>query len=121
MSRFGAVVRLLMLSACLVPFTSPRQASAALALAPPPAAPIPAPADGPVEHESIPEDDTEREEQAKNRQAARGAHPAPGGPSAPGAGPAFPTISPTLLPPPAAPPRVAADPFRNGLGSPYRC
>jgi hypothetical protein len=121
MSRVGAAIRLLMLAACLVPFTSPRAAAAALALAPPPAAPLPAPADGPAESEQAPEDDTEREEQAGgSKHAARAAHPAAGRPSAPSAGHAFPTRSPTISAP-AEFPRVAADPFRNGLGSPYRC
>jgi hypothetical protein len=51
MTRVGVFVRLLMLVACLVPFTSPRQAAAALAPTPP-AAPVPAtPTPAPVQEE----------------------------------------------------------------------
>ncbi len=112
MPGIAFIVRLLMLAACLVPFTSTRQAGALLALAPT------------VPYQSTPapqEDDSERTEQA-GREKDRSSRPrlAPRSSSL--------QIHPVL--PPASPhnQRVKAvaapapvDHFRNGLGSPYRC
>src|SRR5438067_2120531 len=109
MLRPGAIVRLLMLVVCLVPFSSPRQAAAALA----PSSPAPAPASPTSE-----EDDSEREELqaagAKDKLKPRAAHP----PVAHSAAehPPF-TLSDPAPPRPQACPSPA-DPFRNGLYSP---
>jgi hypothetical protein len=118
MSRVAVFVRWLMLLACLVPFTSPRQASAALA--PSPNAPV-VPA-APVS--SGEEDETERAEnerseegsQAKARAAQHRADRLP----APFVRIAFPTTAPVCALTSVTCPSPA-DPFRNGLGSPYRC
>ncbi|MBN9122970.1 MAG: hypothetical protein J0I06_28170 [Planctomycetes bacterium] len=114
MVRVGAIVRFLMLAVCLVPFTSARQALAALAPHVPltpgcPVNEVPAP---------VNEEDDERETDGKERLAAaaktqpatreqigsmlRVSHP-------------FRRLTARTTPP------IPADPFRNGLGSPYRC
>lgn len=117
MLRVGAIVRLLMLLAALAPFTSERQAQAALAPYVPlaPLAPVneaPAP---------VNEEDDERETaggkerlsaHSRHRPPARhlvaqlsASHPRPDSRrSSVRSTPAFPV-----------------DPFRNGLGTPYRC
>lgn len=106
MVRLGLVVRLLMVVACLVPFASPRPASAGVPT-PVPAAPI-----------GGQEDDTEREEEVAAEEALRTPHqPLPSRASAVSrldAPAQRPTTSPVRAPAPV-------DPFRNGLGSPYRC
>jgi hypothetical protein len=110
MTRFGFIVRTLMLAACVVPFTSTRQAGALLALAP--TAPIqtaPAPQ----------EDDSERSEQVgkvrltrlrlDHRLGARG----------------FVQLLPPVHRPQSRIKTMArslpVDHFNNGLGSPYLC
>lgn len=110
MSRIGFIVKVFMLVACIVPFTSTRQAGALLALNPTvPVQNVPAPQ----------EDDSERSEQLGKvrmarlrldyRLSARGlVH---------------------LLPPVHRPQcsiktmgrALPVDHFNNGLGSPYRC
>ena len=113
MSRLGAIVRYLMLAACLVPFTNTRQAAGALAPLVP-LTPVAPAADFPAG-----EEDDERETDAKEH-AAPAKHRPPA------------RELTDLLPPACAAhlhhpsrvrttPPVAADPFRNGLGTPYRC
>jgi hypothetical protein len=115
MIRAGRLIRLLMLVVCLLPFGNTRQAAAAIA----PLAPVgsPAPAQGQEE-----EDDSEREPQAAGKAKQRVTHHRVGQEADP----------PTLidrLPPvtsvarPDPIPAVPADPdpFRNGLGTHYRC
>lgn len=112
MTRFGFIVRLFMFSACLVPFTSTRQAEALLALAP--TAPIqtaPAPQ----------EDDSERVEQA-GREKERTTRPRLGLLSGNDRAPHLVPLAPRFkhrLKAIAGP--APLDHFRNGLGSPYRC
>ena len=112
MAHLGLIVRLIMLTACLVPFTNIRQVGAILALKP--VAPTQT---APVSQE----DDSEREEQPGGRE--RAAHPR--------LERQLPDEQLLYVLPPvlamAAAGRVARsaptplDPFRNGLGSPYRC
>jgi hypothetical protein len=116
MTRVGVFVRLLMLVACLVPFTSPRQAAAALAPTPP-ATPVPAtPTPTPLQEE----EDTEREEEAAGKDKARTSPPPTHRPSVASAQALYahpftpPGTSSTSCPSPV-------DPFRNGLGCPFRC
>jgi hypothetical protein len=114
MAHLGLIVRLIMLAACLVPFTNIRQVGAILAHKP--AAPSQT---MPAQQE---EDDSEREEQAGSKE--RAAHPRLERqlPSEQ----LLDVLPPILTLGPAAG-RVARsaptplDPFRNGLGSPYRC
>lgn len=112
MTRFGFIVQLLMMAACLVPFTSTRQVGALLALAPTaPAQNVPAPQ----------EDDSERSEQ-NGREKDRSLRPRLDSRLASNHHLfAFPSIhgSSPRLKPVAGPAHV--DHFRNGLGSPYRC
>ena len=114
MLRFGAIVRLLMLTACLVPFTSARQAATALApfvpLAPATTAEAPAPV----------EEDDERETAGKERLSASAKHRPPVRELIDHLPHAHSPLLSSSLRERAAPP-VAADPFCNGLGSPYRC
>jgi hypothetical protein len=112
MSRIGFIVQLFMIAACLVPFTSTRQAGALLALAPTvPIQSAPAPQ----------EDDTERTEQA-GREKDRSSRPRLNVRSC------SVQILHVLPPAPsqirlvkALPAPAPLDHFRNGLGSPYRC
>jgi hypothetical protein len=118
MTRLCATVRLLMVAACLVPFTSARQVEGALApvipLAPsPPTNEAPAPVRE--------EDENQRETDGKERlQASQAQRRTP--------------IREQIASPPSAhashrtrfsevqvSPPVPVDHFRNGLGSPYRC
>jgi hypothetical protein len=111
MTRVGAIVRLLMLLACAVPFTSARQAWAAInpkAAAPAPFVPIQE------------EEDTEREETAGGKEKARTSPPPSQRPRVArfqtlhsGHAPRLLTVIPTSPAP--------IDPFRNGLGCPFRC
>ena len=112
MIRVGAIVRLLMLAACLVPFTSTRQASAAFALTP--ATPL-APT-APIQEE----EDTQRQEEANGKEKARTPSPPPNHPSAASAQSLYarPLTAPGTSPAPSPAP---VDPFRNGLGCPFRC
>ncbi len=117
MAQLGAIVRLLMLVACLVPFTSARQAVSAFA----PFVPLTPLAAGSSEAPApVSEEDDERETAGKERlsassrqrpavrehvgdlqtsHASRHAHPV-------GV---------------RTKPTVPVDHFRNGLGTPYRC
>ena len=114
MNRVGAIVCFLMLAACLVPFTNTRQAAGALA----PFVPL-APAT-PASEAAGGEEDDAREADAKERLGAQAKHR-----------PLVRELIDTLPPAHAAhlpftsrvraTPPVAADPFRNGLGTPYRC
>jgi hypothetical protein len=113
MARLGLIVRLLMLAACLVPFTSTRQAGALLALAP----------SVPVQDSPAPqEDDSEREEESSGKEKQKASrmrleHRA-------GSGQHHDRVPPTAAPSlPKKPTHILhpLDPFRNGLGSPYRC
>lgn len=116
MLSVGAIVRFLMLAVCLVPFTSARQTLAILA---PQVSPTPG---GPTNEAPIPggEEDDERETDAKERVVAQAKHRSAAReqigclPRAHAAH--FVHLSDVRTTPP-----VAADPFRNGLGSPYRC
>jgi hypothetical protein len=115
MVRFGAFVRFLMLIACLVPFTSTRQA---LALAPfVPLTPLAPTNEAPT---PAPEEDDERETDGKERFPAQAKYRLPIRelidqlPQTHASHRRFPPRARTTPP-------VAADPFRNGLGSPYRC
>ena len=110
MKRFGVIVQFFMLAACLVPFTSTRQAGALLALAP----------TVPIQSAPTPqEDDSERVEPAgrdKERLSRLD--------SRAGSARVQRTIAPNTQPNPALKSlaaRVPVDHFRNGLGSPYLC
>jgi hypothetical protein len=117
MAQFGAIVRCLMVLLCLVPFLSAQQMSQAFAHSLPSAPLVPlSEAPAPVN-----EEDDERATEVKERLAAQSRHRAPlrhqiG--SLPRAHVAChsPRSSDSRLPSPSDP-----DPFRNGLGSPYRC
>lgn len=116
MVRFGAIVRFLMLVVCLVPFTSTRQVEIALAPYVPLAPVLPvSEAPSPVN-----EEDDERETDGKERLAAQAKHRPPVREQI-GSLPGPHTAHPSHPSPVRTTPPVAADPFRNGLGSPYRC
>jgi hypothetical protein len=112
MVRIGLVVRVLMLATCLVPFTSPRQASAVVPTSVPAPA-LPTPIGGQ-------EEEVERGEEAAAKEAARTTHPVPHRLSAPVRPSASSSAHHRRTPSPVPTP-VPLDPFRNGLGSPYRC
>ena len=116
MLRLGAIVRLLMLAACLLPFASARQAAAALAPVVP-LAPVAPPGESPPPPS---EEDDERETDAKERPSAQAKHRPPVRELIDRLPPAH-AARPTSAPRIRTTPPVAADPFRNGLGSPYRC
>jgi hypothetical protein len=114
MTGAGAIVRLLMLGTCLVPFTSTRQA--ALFVSAPPVSSAPTtPAPPPSE-----EEETERGQEVTAKEKARRSAALASRPPAASARPlhanpvALPSKSPTRSPSPI-------DPFRNGLGCPFRC
>jgi hypothetical protein len=114
MTRLGATLRLLAILLCLVPFTSARQAVGKGA--------PPASAAGPGSESPAPagEEDDEREAAgAKERLVSQPRHRPPLG----GRSGTLPLLRPARASPahgrPASP--FDADPFRNGLGSPYRC
>jgi hypothetical protein len=113
MTGVGAIVRLLMLAACLVPFTSTRQA-AVFALTSPvsPAPTSPAPVSE--------EEETERLPEVAAKEKTRRSGPPAGRPSAVSARPphAHPSTTPNTFPTRSPSP---IDPFRNGLGCPFRC
>jgi hypothetical protein len=113
MIRVGAIVRLLMLAACVVPFTSARQAAAFAPNSPA----VPAPTSpAPVQEE----EDTQRQEEANGKEKARTPSPPPNRPSAASAQTLYsrPLTAPGTSPAPSPSP---IDPFRNGLGCPFRC
>jgi hypothetical protein len=131
MSWAGALVRLLMLGTCLVPFTSPRQAAAVLALPNPAPDPPPAGPQGLVGSQQHPEEDVLQEGGRGGKQrvgvkqvggscAARPAAPTHDPAPTRLVLPAFPARPPVGAPHPGPAPRPT-DPFRNGLGAPYRC
>lgn len=116
MLRFGAIIRTLMLVVCLAPFASVQQAAGALApyfprtLAPAgesPAAPTS-------------EEDDERENDGKERHSTAPRHRAPTRELLIWLPPAVAPHRTHVTRPRTSPP-VAVDPFRNGLGTPYRC
>ena len=113
MNRVGAIVCSLILAACLVPFTNTRQAAGALA----PFVPL-APA-APASEEPRGEDDA-RETDAKERLTAQAKHRPPVRELIGTLPPAHAAHLPFTSRVRATPP-VAVDPFRNGLGTPYRC
>jgi hypothetical protein len=103
MPRTRVIVRFLVVLLCAAPLAGAQQAAAALA---------------PPDQTPVGEEDDERETGAKEHAPAPTKHRPPAR--------ACPN---RLLPPSPSPlssrarttPPVAADPFRNGLGSPYRC
>lgn len=123
MFKFGVKFRLLVLAVCLVPFTSSQQARGALA----PFLPL-----TPVLTSEIPvapnnEEEEEREERGGREEANGKERQAPLS-RVPVLDREFAVLLPSLRAPhrphvtkPRTTPPVAADPFRNGLGTPYRC
>ena len=116
MTRFGAIVRLLMLFACLVPAAGTRKAVAAPLGLPAPIAPAPV---APAEEEDTRQQSGE-ETACKEKLRYRVSHFLVARPFT-----EHPPITlasrPTrthVVPCPAPSP---ADPFRNGLGCPFRC
>ena len=115
MLRLGAIFRTFMLLACLVPFTSSQQAAGALA----PILPIvPAGDDAPVV--PVREEDDERETDGKERVSSQSRHYPPLRELIARLAPAHTSNRPHSARVCAVPP-VPEDPFRNGLGTPYRC
>ncbi|QEG26012.1 hypothetical protein GobsT_07470 [Gemmata obscuriglobus] len=118
MRRLGATLRFLAVALCLVPFTSSQQARAALL----PVVPVPAAPDAPTN-----EEEEQREERGEREEsAAKARHTFPYRNAEP-----IRELVATLPPAhamhyshvakPRTTPPSAADPFRNGLGAPYRC
>ncbi len=116
MTKVGAIVRFLMLVACLLPFNSPRQASAAL---------TPTPAGAPLSNTPASpdpdDDDTDGEEQTDSKEKARGTHSCS---ERPVGGIrlflSFVSLTPSCRAKPNQTP-VPFDHFLNGLGCPFRC
>lgn len=116
MFGFGATFRLFVLALCLVPFTSAQRAAGVLA----PLLHIPLLSAGTADV-PVGEEEDEREGAAgKERWAAPTRHRAPLRELVTALPPAHAPHQTHLLRPVPTPP-VAADPFRNGLGTPYRC
>ncbi len=113
MNRLGAIVRFLMIVTCLVPFTNVRQATGVLA-------PLLALALAAPDSEAPGEEDDERETDTKERLAAEAKHRPPARERT-GTLPSARDAHRPLPSRPLTTPPVAADPFRNGLGTPYRC
>ena len=113
MARIGAIVRLLMLAAGLVPFTSTRQAVAFLSTQPTSSAAPTAPASVPEEEE------TERGKEPAGKEKARKFAP-PSRPASPPRRPVYSRPSACHAALAIASPALI-DPFRNGLGCPFRC
>jgi hypothetical protein len=118
MTGVGAIVRLLMLAACLVPFTSTRQAVAFALISPVAPAPNSTP-NSPLPAPVSEEEETERSPEVAAKEKTRKSAPAASRPSAVSswrlhAHPSTPRTSPTRSPSPI-------DPFSNGLGCPFRC
>lgn len=117
MSRYAALARLLLLVVCLVPFTSTRQAAVACAPVFPRAPAVPADAPATVNEEED-ERGNETETDGKERLADPARHRVPPRDAA-----RIPIVhaghtSALVL---CARSPALADPFRNGLGTPYRC
>ena len=110
MNRVGVIVCSLILAVCLVPFTNTRQAAGALApfVLPAPASEVPR------------GEDDARETDAKERLGAQAKHRVPVRELIDTLPPAHAAHLPFTSRVRATPP-VAVDPFRNGLGTPYRC
>jgi hypothetical protein len=120
MRRLELLIQVLMLVVCLVPFTSTRQAAIVCAPLLPPAPIEPMGNSEPIQGQ--PEDDIEREEQNDGKAKTRLSHQRWGQEADP------PRCSHRLSPGRSTPhhlglaPALASpDPFRNGLGTPYRC
>ena len=104
-----------MLCACLVPFTSTQRAACALAPH------VPLTPGGPVNEAPAPvNEDDERETDGKERLTAHAKH-RPAIRTQVGSLPSAHASHPSRLSSVRTTPPIAADPFRNGLGSPYRC
>src|SRR5262245_25937479 len=104
-------LRFVMIAVCAVPFTGLRAYATALQ-APAPAGQFPT---SPVSSE---EEENERTEDAKQRVGHRAEH-RPDPPRFVSQFPVAASASPVRITSHACP--APADPFRNGLGSPYRC
>ncbi|VTS01893.1 unnamed protein product [Gemmata massiliana] len=114
MLRLGAIFRTFMLIVCLVPFTSAQQAAGALA----PILPV-VPVGGlPVT--PVNEEDDEREVDGKERVSSPSRHYSPVREPVERFTPGHTPYRSHLTRVRAVPP-VSEDPFRNGLGTPYRC
>jgi hypothetical protein len=118
----GLVLRLVMVAACVVPLVGPRKLAATVGLPPLPACPacpLPVAPVAPVGEE----EESQRQEEAKERAANPRADRQPSRPRfssdrhpvATYSAQAITTTRSSHSPP------APADPFRNGLGSPYRC
>ena len=115
MIRFGAIVRAVMLVVCLVPFTSVQQASGALA----PFLPITPVSESEAPGAPVGEED-ERETDGKERHASASRHHTPVRELVDKLPPTHASHRIHVARIQSTPP-VAVDPFRNGLGTPYRC
>ena len=115
MLRFGAIIRTLMLVVCLAPFASVQQAAGALA----PYFPRTLAPTGEAPAAPTSEEDDERETDGTERHATA-RHRAPAREVLIWLPPAVAPQHPHVTRPRTSPP-VAADPFRNGLGTHYRC
>lgn len=106
---FGLALRLLLVAACVLPFSGVASAAPLRSIAPAgnsPTAPV-----GPQ--------DEREEEQVSEERAAQKPHDRHPGPFATSS--LLPVLRP-VRPSPSGPSRpTAADPFRNGLGTPFRC
>ncbi len=114
MPSLGAIFRTFMLIACLVPFTSAQQAAGALA----PILPVVPVGNAPVA--PVNEEDDEREVDGKERVSSPSRHYSPVREPVERFAPAHASNRSHLTRARAVPP-VSEDPFRNGLGTPYRC
>ena len=117
MRRLGAIFRFLAIVLCLVPVTNTQQAPGVLA----PFVPVvPAPAGNAPANPASEEDDERETEDGKERVASPNRHRLAvrelTGQLPPVHASNLPHVARVRTSPP-----VAADPFRNGLGTPYRC
>jgi hypothetical protein len=117
-SLVGLTLRLVMVAACVLPLLSPRQVAAAFAFLPVSAAPLGHLPAAPVNEEDENERGSSEERTADPRGERRPDRPRL-------AEDRFAIVYPARTPsaraplPPSRP--TAEDPFRNGLGSHYRC
>jgi hypothetical protein len=116
MTQLGAIVRLLMLFACLVPTTGTRKALAAPLGLPAPTLPAPI---APAEEEDT-RQQSEEETACNEKLRSRTSHFVVARPFTEHPPFTLSSLSATrhVVPGPAPSP---ADPFRNGLGCPFRC